>query len=98
MEHQLALRSPRIRVSTAATRFKHVVDRLPDSEQRWRRVEAAGPIHKYDDFFFQAIGEQVNVIGRVLARLSDQGKVPEALRLAHLIGSAVMLGESGCRA
>jgi hypothetical protein len=33
-----------------------------------------------------------------LHRLSDRGHVPEALRLAHLIGSAVEKGESGRQA
>nr|WP_289501088.1 hypothetical protein [Gloeocapsopsis sp. IPPAS B-1203] len=31
----------------------------------------------------------------VLQRLTERGKVPEALRLAHLIGAAVVKGESG---
>jgi hypothetical protein len=33
-----------------------------------------------------------------LDRLTDCGKVPEALRLAHLIGAAVIKGESGSQA
>lgn len=35
---------------------------------------------------------------RVLNRVTDTGKVPEALRLAHLIGSAVKTGQSSKRA
>ena len=34
-------------------------------------------------------------IASVLQRLTDCGKVPEALRLAHLIGAAIVKGESG---
>ena len=36
--------------------------------------------------------------GQVLTRLTDTGHVPEALRLAHLIGSAIMTGQSSNRA
>jgi len=79
-------------------RFRLVVERLPDAEERWRRVQAAGEIHQHQHFFYQVAGAEKAVIGRALDRLTDQGKVPEALRLAHLIGSAVMLGESGRRA
>lgn len=78
--------------------FRAVVDRLPDPEKRWQQVKAAGPIYELEGFVFQVIGESPDVIGRVLRRLTDQGKVPEALRLAHLIGAAVKLGTSGKRA
>lgn len=79
-------------------RFRQVVESLPEKEERWRRVQAAGPIHEHGDFFFQVSGASEETIGRALVRLTDQGKVPEALRVAHLIGSAVMLGQSGKRA
>ena len=79
-------------------KFKWVVDQLPDSKQRWNQVLAAGPIHEINDFVFQVVGETPVIASRVLRRLTDQGKVPEALRLAHLIGSAVKLGISGKRA
>ena len=78
--------------------FRAVVDRLPDPERRWKQVEAAGPVYELEGFVFQVVGESPSITGRVLRRLTDQGKVPEALRLAHLIGSAVKLGTSGKRA
>ncbi|MEL6105505.1 MAG: DUF99 family protein [Planctomycetota bacterium] len=78
--------------------FHHVVDMLPDADERRRCVQAAGEIHERDGFVFQVVGEEPDVTARVLGKLTHQGKVPEALRLAHLIGSAVALGESGCRA
>jgi endonuclease V-like protein UPF0215 family len=37
-------------------------------------------------------------VAEALKRLTDRGNVPEALRLAHLIGSAVVMGESSKRA
>lgn len=78
--------------------FEHVVNRLPDSGQRWESVKAAGPIHQQNGFVFQVAGLDPTLASRVLRRLTDQGKIPEAIRLAHLIGSAVKLGTSGKRA
>lgn len=78
--------------------FRHVVDNLPQSEERWRRVVTAGVIHDINGFFFQVSREDPSVVADVLATLTDQGRVPEPLRIAHLIGSAVMLGQSGNRA
>ena len=78
--------------------FRHVTTLLPESEERWRRTEAAGTIHEIGDWTFQCVGEEPHTMAKALTRLTDVGKVPEALRLAHLIGSAVMLGESTNRA
>ena len=79
-------------------KFKHVVDSLPERDERWRRTLAAGEIHEIDGWTFQCVGEKPSVIAKTLTRLTDRGKVPEALRLAHLIGSAIKLGTSSNRA
>ena len=79
-------------------KFNHVINQLPDPEERVRRIDAAGQIFEDRGFFFQVVGEKPATMARVLENLTDQGKIPEALRLAHLIGSAVKLGESGKRA
>ena len=71
---------------------------FPDVDQRVGLIERAGAVHEAPPFFFQVAGEEPAVIAAALARLTDRGHVPEALRLAHLIGSAVRLGESGRRA
>ena len=78
--------------------FRHVFTRFEDFDERWRKVEAAGPIHEAEEQVFQCVGESPSIIARALDRLTDTGKVPEALRLAHLIGSAVKLGQSAKRA
>lgn len=72
--------------------------RLPHPEQRLELLKRAGQVYAYPPFFFQVCGETPDVIAAVLPRLTDCGKVPEALRLAHLIGAAVINGESGSQA
>jgi hypothetical protein len=71
---------------------------LSESEYRLELLRRAGTIHVSEPFFFQVCGEQPEVIAAVLQRLTDTGKVPEALRLAHLIGAAVITGVSGSSA
>ena len=78
--------------------FKAIFEHLPDPDQRLSLTESAGEIYQVNDWVFQCQGEEPSIIAAALTRLTDRGKVPEALRLAHLIGSAVTLGESTNRA
>ncbi len=75
--------------------MKEAMSRLPEVEKRWEIVQRAGQIYQKPPFVFQVCGEKPETIAATLSRLSDRGNVPEALRLAHLIGSAVIKGESG---
>lgn len=77
---------------------KKALAHFNDCDKRTQLIADAGEIHQAGNFFFQVINEEPHIIGQVLRRISDQGHVPEALRLAHLIGSAVILGQSGKRA
>ncbi|MGD1913391.1 MAG: DUF99 family protein [Rivularia sp. (in: cyanobacteria)] len=74
------------------------MSRLPDLEKRKELLKRAGKIHEYSPFVFQVCGEEPEIIAKVLEKLTDCGKVPEALRLAHLISAAVIKGESGSSA
>lgn len=75
--------------------IEQALRRLPQPEKRLRLLQRAGEIYAFPPFFFQVCGESPEVIAQVLQRLTDCGNVPEALRLAHLIGAAVIKGESG---
>ena len=79
-------------------KMKQAMSRLPNYQQRAIALEKAGKIYAYAPFFFQVCGERPEVISQALVQLTDRGKVPEALRLAHLIGSAVISGESSSQA
>ena len=74
------------------------LDRLPGAARRRALLARAGPIHRLGGFVFQVQGALPGDVARALPRLTDRGHVPEALRLAHLIGAAVVQGESGRRA
>ena len=72
-------------------KVRAVLERFDDAPYRLRLLERAGPIHQEGGFVFQVIGERPAVVARALAAVTDQGRVPEPLRLAHLIGAAVKL-------
>ena len=74
------------------------LSQLADAPHRRALSARAGVIHEEEGFIFQVVGESPAVVGRALAAVTDQGRVPEPLRLAHLIGAAVKLGQSGRRA
>lgn len=80
------------------TAIEQAIHRLPEPEKRLERLYRAGTIHAHPPFFFQVYGACPQVTVSVLKRLTDCGNVPEALRLAHLIGAAVIKGESGSSA
>ena len=79
-------------------KMKQAMSRLPNYPQRLATLQKAGEIYDYSPFFFQVCGEHPDVIALALAQLTDQGKVPEVLRLAHLIGAAIINGESSSQA
>ncbi|MCE9669170.1 DUF99 family protein [Myxococcus stipitatus] len=72
--------------------------RLPRADARWAKLLRAGPIHQVRGFTFQCQGATPDEVGELLQAITDRGHVPEPLRLAHLIGSAVVTGESSQRA
>jgi uncharacterized protein len=83
---------PKLEKMTAAISF------LPHPEKRLQILAKAGTIHTHPPFYFQVCGLSASLTAKILKRLTDRGNVPEALRLAHLITSAVINGESGKRA
>lgn len=78
--------------------FQELLARFPDGEERRARAATAGPVHRARLGWFQVRGLEPALVPPLLERLTDQGHVPEALRLAHLIARAIVTGESGRRA
>ena len=74
------------------------LQQLPDPAYRLELLHKAGEIHHSTPFYYQCAGAKPETVALALKQVTDQGHVPEALRLAHLIGAAVMTGESGKQA
>ena len=79
-------------------KMREAISLLPHPEKRLQILAKAGKIYSYPPFYFQVCGLSAELTVRILRRLTDRGNVPEALRLAHLIASAVINGQSGKRA
>ncbi|MCO7227368.1 DUF99 family protein [Pleionea sp. CnH1-48] len=77
-----------------ANALKH----FPNTEERLETILKAGEIYTPEPFVYQCAGCTSDEAHQALIKLTDNGNVPEALRLAHLIGSAVMTGQSSNRA
>jgi len=75
--------------------MERAIEKLPSAARRLAILRRAGEIHASGPFHFQAHGAEPAEIADALARLTDVGNVPEALRLAHLVGGAIVHGESG---
>lgn len=79
-------------------KIQHALSHFPDKSKRLEKLHRAGQIYQYPPFYFQVCGEQPDIVAQALGHITDCGNVPEALRLAHLIGAAVIKGESGSQA
>jgi uncharacterized protein len=79
-------------------KMQRAMSSLPNYQERLIVLQQAGKIYAAAPFFFQVCGEQPEVIAQALIQLTDRGKVPEALRLAHLVCAAVINGESSSQA
>lgn len=66
--------------------------------RKWRLIEKAGPMEATNGVFIQRVGVSLRGASRLLDRLAVHGKLPEPLRVAHMIGAGVTVGESRHRA
>lgn len=72
--------------------------RLPDGAARGAELRRAGPIHSAGTLRFQVAGLAPDVAAAAIRASVAQGKLPECLRAAHLIGAGIVTGQSGRRA
>jgi endonuclease V-like protein UPF0215 family len=72
--------------------------RVPGGARKWRLIERAGPMEAANGVFVQRVGISLRSASRLLERLAVHGKLPEPLRVAHMIGAGVTSGESRHRA
>lgn len=79
-------------------RIRAALEHVEGSERRLATMQRAGEIHAADDVFFQVRGCAPEVAAEALDALTLHGHIPEPVRIAHLVATAVANGESGRRA
>lgn len=78
-------------------KIRLALSHLPDTEKRWEIIRRAGRIHKIEQenpVFFQVFGLDTQSAEKIIRITSTHSNIPEPLRVAHLIATGVVLGES----
>ncbi|MEW6592562.1 MAG: DUF99 family protein [Candidatus Hadarchaeota archaeon] len=80
------------------------VRHLPGWRKRWSAMKKAGKIHRLGsrrgkgEVYIQAVGLKLEDAGKIVHLSSTRSLVPEPLRAAHMIATAIVKGESHGRA
>lgn len=78
--------------------MRRALSSLNRAEDRWRRIQAAGEIHRVAGLYCQLRGLDADEAGELLELTCTRSKLPEPLRAAHLIAGGLVRGQSGRRA
>lgn len=83
-------------------RMKQALTKFPDFQRRIEKLEKAGEIHEFSakqgKIYYQFHGTTKQMVEKVLQVTLKRGLVPEPLRVAHLITTGIIFGESRGRA
>lgn len=74
--------------------FVSAASKLKDYKKRIEIIEKAGEIKKVVDLYVQTAGTDLKKAEEFLKACTFKGKIPEPLRIAHLVASAIIHGES----
>ena len=88
---------PIINVFRKLPRMKKIEKALSgfkDAEKRMQLIKNAGEIYSFKSIFFQCHGIKEREAKKLLEKTIFYSNLPEPIRIAHLIASAITLGES----
>ncbi len=74
--------------------FYEALKNFEDCHRRLEIVKRAGEIKNLGDFYVQLSGISCEEALKMIQMNSFSGKIPETLRIAHLVASAIVHGES----
>ena len=81
-------------------KIKSALKHFPDGEERWKIIERAGEIEemtgekKNNSIYIQRAGISLETVYKIIRLTSIRSNIPEPLRVAHLIATGIILGES----
>jgi endonuclease V-like protein UPF0215 family len=75
-----------------------LLEHVPGGERKWRLIEAVGPMEAAAGLYVQCAGIESTEVETLMTRLQLHGRLPEPLRVAHLVAGGVTTGESRHRA
>ena len=71
-----------------------LLEHVPGGARKWRLIEAAGAMEKMAGVYVQRAGIAPAEAARLVASLQIHGKLPEPLRVAHMMAGGLAQGES----
>ncbi len=74
--------------------FMSAIENLNDADVRKNIIERAGEIYKVKSMYIQIAGVSFEEGEKYLKAATIKGNMPEAVRIAHLVASAIIHGES----
>jgi uncharacterized protein len=81
-------------------KIKSALKYFPDGEERWSIIKRAGNIEKVcsekkkSPIYIQRAGISLESVSKIIQLTSIRSNIPEPLRVAHLIATGIVLGES----
>ncbi len=79
-------------------KIKSALKHFPDGEERWTIIKRAGEIEKIpskkNPIYIQKAGISLETVKKIIQLTSIRSSIPEPLRVAHLIATGIILGES----
>jgi len=76
--------------------FKKIENTLKKlkKHKKYSLIKKAGPVHKFNKLYFQISGINIRKAKEILKITCTRSLIPEPIRIAHLIASGVISGES----
>jgi uncharacterized protein len=78
--------------------IRRALDHVPGAARKWSLIEAAGPMEPVRGIHIQRAGITLADATALLEATTLHGKLPEPLRVAHLIAGGIISGASRGRA
>lgn len=79
-------------------KIKSALKYFPDGEARWTIIKRAGEIERIygekSPIYIQRAGIGMETVKKIIRLTSIRSNIPEPLRVAHLIATGIILGES----
>jgi endonuclease V-like protein UPF0215 family len=75
-----------------------LLENVPGGARKWRLIQKAGPMEPLEGVWVQRAGLDAHRAAQVLRATTEHGKIPEPLRVAHLIAGGLVRGHSRGRA
>ena len=96
-----AIARPVLAITRRLPRFELIraaLSKMSGGDRRWAAIERAGPPEPVAGLYVQRAGLTLDETRNLLAATTLHGKLPEPIRLAHLIAGGIVTGTSHGRA